>query len=59
MASRVEISSWVDTCPVTPLPFEDHPSTQACQTGPRKQPQEKQTSESLAMIYTWVISSLV
>jgi len=55
----VAISSWVDTCPFTPLPFEDHPSTQAHQTGPRKQPQEKQTSESLAMAYTWRISSLV
>jgi len=29
-------SSRVDTCPVKPLPFEDHPSTQACQTSPRK-----------------------
>jgi len=33
LASQVVISSWVDTCPVTPLPCEDHPSTQACQTG--------------------------
>jgi len=23
----VGISSWVDTCPFTPLPFKDHPST--------------------------------
>jgi len=55
----VAISSQVDTCPFTPLPFEGHPSTQARQTGPRKQPQEKQTSESLAMAYTWIVSSLV
>jgi len=27
MASYVVVSSWVDTCPVTLLPFEDHPST--------------------------------
>jgi len=31
------ISSWVDACAVTPLPFEDYPSTLACQTGPRNQ----------------------
>jgi len=55
----VAISSWVDTCPFTPLPFEDHPSTRARQTGPRKQPQEKQTNESLAMAITWMVSTLV
>jgi len=56
----VVISSRVDACPFTPLPFEGgHPSTRARQTGPRKQPQEKQTSESLAMAYTWMVSSLV
>jgi len=55
----VAISSRVDTCPFTPLPFEDHPSTQAHQTGPRKQPQAMQTSESLAMACTWIVSSLV
>jgi len=55
----VAISSRVDTCPFTPLPFEDHPSTRARQTGPRKQPQEKQTSESLAMACTLRVSSLV
>jgi len=55
----VAIFSWVDTCPLTPLPFEDHPSAQAYQTGLSKQPQEKQTSESLAMAYTWMVSSLV
>jgi len=38
-------SSRVDTCPFTPLPIEDRLSTQARQTGSRKQPQEKQTSE--------------
>jgi len=45
----------VGAFPVTPLPFENHLSTRAHQTGPRKQPQEKQTSESLAMVYTWMI----
>jgi len=35
------ISSQVVTFPFTPMPFEDHPSTQARQTDPRKQPQEK------------------
>jgi len=55
----VEVSSWVDTCPFTPLPFEDTPSTSAHQIGLRKQPPRKQNSESLAMIYTWIISSLV
>jgi len=44
------------SCPVAPLPFEDHLSTS---DRPEKQSQEKQTSESLAMIYTWIISSLV
>jgi len=34
-------------------------SIRAHQTGPRKQPQEKQTSQFLAMIYTWFISLLV
>jgi len=29
-----------------PLPFEDHLSTQACQTGPRNKPQEKHSSMS-------------
>jgi len=35
LASHVAISSQVDACPVTPLPFEDHLSTQAQQTGLR------------------------
>jgi len=52
----VAISSQVGACTVAPLPFRDHPSTQARQTGLRNKPQEKQTSESLAMIYTWIIS---
>jgi len=46
-------------CPVTPLPFEDHSSTRARQTGLRNKPQEKQTRESLAMIHTWIVSSLM
>jgi len=55
----VAISSWVGACPFTPLPFEDHPSTQACQTGPRNKPQEKQTREIMAMMHTWIVSSLM
>jgi len=55
----VAISSWVDTGLSTPLPFEDHPSIRAHQTGPRKQPQGKQISESLAMAYTWIVNLLV
>jgi len=55
----VAIPSRVDTRPFTPLPFEDHTSTRARQTGPRKQPQEKQTSEPLAMGYAWIVSALV
>jgi len=55
----VAISSRVDTYPFATLPFEDHPSTRARQTGPTKQPQEKQTSESLAMAYTWIVRLLV
>jgi len=53
------ISSWMDTCPVTSLPFEDYWTTCARQTGLRNKPQKKQTSESLAMIHTWIVSSLV
>jgi len=34
-------------------------TTRARQTGPRKQPQEKQTSKPLAMGYTWIVSALV
>jgi len=41
-----------DICPVTPLPFEDQPNTQTHQTGLRNNPQGKQTSEPLAMVYT-------
>jgi len=37
----VEISSWVGACPFTPLPFEDHPSTQARQTGLRNKPKKQ------------------
>jgi len=55
----VAISSQVGACPVKSLPFEDHLSTQACQTGPRNKPQEKQTREPLAMIHTWIVSSLM
>jgi len=55
----VAISSQVDACPVTLLPFEDHPSTQAHQKGPRNKPEEKQTREPLAMMHTWIVSSLV
>jgi len=46
-------------CPFTPLPFEDHPSTRARQTGPRNKPQEKQTRETMAMIHTGIVSSLM
>jgi len=49
----------VGACPFTPLPFEDHLSTLACQTGPRNKPQEKQTRETIAMIHTWIVSSLM
>jgi len=55
----VAISSQVGACLFPPLPFEDHPSTQACQTGPRNKPQEKQIRETMAMIYTWIVSSLM
>jgi len=61
----VAISSQVDTCPVTLLPFKDHPKTQASQTNLRNKPQEKQTSfEPLAWIVVfeplaWIVSSLV
>jgi len=54
-----QILAKVGACPVTPLPFEGHPSTQACQIGPRNKLQEKQTSEPLAMIHTWIVSSLM
>jgi len=59
LASRVVIFSWVGACLVKPLLFEDHPSTRACQTGPRKQFQEKQTNEPLSMIHTWTVILLV
>jgi len=55
----VAISSQVGACPIKPLPFEDHPSTQVCQTGQRNKPQKKQTREPLAMIHTWIDSSLM
>jgi len=50
------IYSWVDACPVTSLPFEDHLSMS---DWPEKQAPENQTSEPLAMIHTWIVSSLV
>jgi len=50
----VAISSWVGAFPVTPLPFENHQSTQEHQTGLRNKPQEKQSREPLAMIHTWI-----
>jgi len=31
----------VGACLFTPLPFEDHPNTQAHQTGPRNKPLEE------------------
>jgi len=40
MASHVAISSQVDASLFTPLPFEDHPSTQACQTGQENSPKK-------------------
>jgi len=49
----------VGAFPVTPLPFKDHPSTQACQTGTRNKPQEKHSREPLAVIHTWIIGSLM
>jgi len=55
----VAISRWVGAFPVTPLPFEDHSSIQALQTGLRNKPQEKQTRETISMIYTWIVSSLM
>jgi len=55
----VAISSQVGACPFTPLPFEDHPSTQARQTDPRNKPQEKQTRETTALMHTWIVSSLI
>jgi len=33
--------------------------TQAHQTGPRIMPQEKQTRETIAIIHTWIVSSLM
>jgi len=48
----------MNTYPVTLMPIKDHLSTQAHQTGLRNKPQENQTSEPLAMIHTWVVSSL-
>jgi len=49
----------VGAYPVTPLPFEDYPSTQAYQKGPRNKPQKKQNGESLGMIHTLIVSSLI
>jgi len=49
----------VGACPFTPLPFEDHPSTQARQIGLRNKPQEKQTRETMAMIHTLIVSLLM
>jgi len=49
--------SWVGACPVTPLPFEDYPSSQALQTGSRNK--ENQTREPLAMIQTQIVGSLM
>jgi len=36
----VVISSQLGACPFTPLPFEDHPSTQARQTGSKASPRK-------------------
>jgi len=50
------ISSWVGACLFTPLPFEDHLSTS---DRPQKQAPGKQTRETMAMIHTWIVSSLM
>jgi len=54
------ISSQVAACPVPPGlgSFKDHLSTHACMAGPRKKPQQKQTNELLAVIYTQTVSIL-
>jgi len=31
----------VGACPVTPLPFEDYPSTQTCRAGQRNRPEKQ------------------
>jgi len=38
----VAIFSQVDACPVIPLPFKDHLSTQAHQIGPKTSPKADQ-----------------
>jgi len=59
LASHVVISSQVNTCLVIPMSFEGYLSTQAHQTGLKNKLQEKQTSEPLAIIHRWMVSSMV
>jgi len=49
----------MDACPFTPLPFKDHLSTWACQIALKNNSQEKQTRKTMAMIHTWIVSSLM
>jgi len=44
--------SWVATYPISPMPFENHPSTHGYQKGLQNNPQLKQTSKLLAVIHT-------
>ena len=49
--SRVVISSKVVACTSQPGAFNGHPSTRGRLTGLRNEPQQKQTSQHLAVVY--------
>jgi len=61
----VAISSWVGACLFTPLPFEDHPSMsdRLEKQAPGKADQGNNGNdthmETMAMIHTWIVSSLM
>ena len=57
--SRVVISSKVVACTSQPVAFNGHPNTRGRLTGLRNKPQQKQTSQHLAVVYWQLVSLLM
>ena len=57
--SRVVISSKVVACTSQPVAFNGHQSTRGHLTGHRNKPQQKQTSQHLAVVYWQLVSLLM
>ena len=55
----VMIYSRLTVCQASPEPFKDHSSTNECQTGLSKSPEQKQTVKLLAVLHTCTVSLLM